>query len=108
MLNDNTQAGNAEECLNQCNISPDCNFWDFGDNYCRLLSYNVSGPEVAGSHISGRKYCTFGTYFLIKIYLDIEIFSCSKYITKFMGNHLFINFIKRGGPVSANRKQSLH
>ena len=60
MVSENTPANNASECLNQCDISPDCKFWDFGDNHCRLRSNNGNGPEVAESYTSGQKYCLLG------------------------------------------------
>ena len=73
MANDNAKAGNAEECLNQCNMSPECKFWDFGGNYCRLRSNNGNGPEAAESYTSGKKYCNLGTYGFFKYFTKLFI-----------------------------------
>ena len=64
---DNAPANDASECLNQCNISPDCKFWDFGDNTCRLRSNSGNGPAEAKSYTSGQKYCILGMVLLYNI-----------------------------------------
>ena len=61
MVNDNAPAKNADECLQQCNVLPDCKFWDFGGNCCRLRSNKGSGPQIAKSYTYGPKFCNFGT-----------------------------------------------
>ena len=59
MVND--KAGTtAAKCLDQCNLSNDCKFWDFGYTICRLRSNDGDGPEVDKSFTSGMKYCTLG------------------------------------------------
>ena len=57
IVKDNAPAKNAAACLSQCNISPECKFWDFGQNYCRLHANGGNGLEIAESYISGPKYC---------------------------------------------------
>ena len=64
MVNGNAPANNAEECLNQCNISPVCKFWDFGNHYCRLRINDGIGQQISRSYTSGPKYCKFGTVFI--------------------------------------------
>ena len=60
MVNDNAPAKTAAECLDQCNILPACEFWDFGNNYCRLRSNDGNGLEDAEMFTSGIKYCQLG------------------------------------------------
>ena len=64
MVDGNAPARNADECLNQCNIAPDCMFWDFGHGYCRLRSNDGNGQQISWSYTSGPKYCKLGTEIL--------------------------------------------
>ena len=57
MVNGNAPADTTAECLNQCNNEPECKFWEFGDDYCRLRSNDGNGAEVAESYVSGPKFC---------------------------------------------------
>ena len=61
MVNDHAPASTAQQCLKQCNSFPNCLFWDFGDNFCRLRSNDGNGIEESSSYFCGRKECTFGT-----------------------------------------------
>ena len=58
MENNNAPATTARQCLTQCNILSTCQFWDFGNGYCRLRSNEGQGPEVAKWYLGGAKHCT--------------------------------------------------
>ena len=62
MVNDDAPAKDRFECLNQCNIEPDCLFWDLGGGFCRLRSNDGNGPEPIyggawGWYYGGPKHC---------------------------------------------------
>ena len=64
MVNNNAPANNPQECQQQCASLSTCNYWDFGDNYCRLRS-NAGNAGVNGlypypGYAYGRKNCFFG------------------------------------------------
>ena len=61
IVDGNAPADDETECLHQCNILPACEFWDFGNGFCRLRSDEGSGPMNATSFAYGPKNCYFGT-----------------------------------------------
>ena len=61
MVNDNAPAITAKECQAQCAALSTCNFWDFGEGFCRLRS--DKGPEGKIEHWGysfGTKNCRVG------------------------------------------------
>ena len=72
ILNGNAPASNPEDCLHQCNTTPDCKFWDFqmtwSGGICRLHSKEGNGPQEAKSYYGGPKYCSFTGTFVIRTF----------------------------------------
>ena len=46
-------------CLQKCNSEESCNFWDYGQGWCRLRSTSGEGPEHAFKYSYGTKECKF-------------------------------------------------
>ena len=61
MVNDNAPANSSQECQQQCVSLSTCEYWDFGDNSCRLRSnVGVDGLVPYLGYAYGIKNCSFG------------------------------------------------
>ena len=68
MENNNAPATTARQCLTQCNILSTCQFWDFGNGFCRLRSEQGSnGREPDGKSSCGQKDCLLNGIFVSRI-----------------------------------------
>ena len=47
------------ECLQKCNSEETCNFWDYGQGWCRLRSTSGEGPQNDFEYSYGTKNCKF-------------------------------------------------
>jgi len=62
MVNDDANATTAIECRSACQDDPKCEFWDFGDNYCRLRPNSIDtfwGLTHSKGYTYGAKNCLF-------------------------------------------------
>ena len=60
MVNDNAPANSPKECQQQCVSLSTCEYWDFGEGYCRLRSNaGPKGLQASPGYAYGSKYCLF-------------------------------------------------
>ena len=75
MVNDSADANTAIECRSACQDDPKCEFWDFGDNTCRLRPNDIDTTKLRHSdgYAYGIKNCLFFSNWNIS-YLNIVNF----------------------------------
>lgn len=61
MVQDNAFASNGRECWAICVKNAACNFWDYGEGYCRLRGDAGSGAVKAVGYVAGIKNCKFAS-----------------------------------------------
>ncbi len=71
LINGDAPANNPQQCLNKCNALQNCEFWDFGNNLCRLYSTEGGAPEHNANYESGVKNCKYGTFNVIFGFITI-------------------------------------
>jgi len=59
MVDDNADANSDIQCRDACNAHRRCDFWDFGDGFCRLRSNDGGGAEPHNHYSYGTKFCYF-------------------------------------------------
>ena len=76
LINGDAPANNAQQCINKCNAVQNCEFWDFGNNICRLystqLDYFGGGVEPNANYECGVKNCKYGTFNVILCFINIS------------------------------------